>query len=124
MDNYQILFKNAQCAPNINFNGNSCYPLEVIENMIKIYYNTDDNKNDKVNILYNNKLINISLYDLKTQYKDYINNLKNNKEDYKTFLVDLLSQLMILNKNKIFNNKKNKYHNMNKQYNWLLLPAF
>lgn len=122
---YKVLFQNAQCAPNVEFTGNSCYPLEVIEEIYNNYYNDDDNKNDKVKILYNKEYKEITLNELNNNYKNFINNMKNtNKEEYKTFLVDIISQLMLLEKNKVLNEKKNKFRNMNKQYNWLLLPAF
>jgi len=130
---YERLFQNAQikngqCAPNVEFSGNSCYPLEVIEKMFDLYYNDSErnNKDDKVKILFNNNNIEVSLKDLKEKdiYINYINNLKKDDEQYKTFLVNLLSQIMILDKNKINNVNKNKPRNMQKHYNWLLIPSF
>lgn len=123
---YKILFQNAQCAPNVEFKGNSCYPLKVIEEMINEYYNDKkiNNKDDKITILFKGENIKITLKELFINYKEYINNLKKDKEQYKTFLVDILSQIMQLNKNNIINENKNKLRNMNKQYNWLLIPSF
>ena len=128
---YETLFQNAQikngqCAPNVEFSGNSCYPLEVIEEMFDLYYNDSErnNKDDKVKISFNNNTVEVSLKDLKEKeiYINYINDLKKDDKQYKTFLVNLLSQIMILDKNKVNNNKKNKPRNMQKHYNWLLIP--
>ena len=130
---YETLFQNAQikngqCAPNVEFSGNSCYPLEVIEEMFDLYYNDSErnNKDDKVKISFNNNTVEVSLKDLKEKeiYINYINDLKKDDKQYKTFLVNLLSQIMILDKNKVNNNKKNKPRNMQKHYNWLLIPSF
>lgn len=111
---------NTQCAANINFIGNSCYPIEVLEEMIKDLCNSDDFKNVKVKY-YDKVEKEDSLINVMNLNK--INKLKNKNEiEYKKFIVDILNQVM--DNIKMEKTSGKGYKNMKKQYNWLLIPLF
>lgn len=111
---------NTQCAANINFIGNSCYPTEVLEEMIKDLCNSDDFKNVKVKY-YDKVEKEDSLINVMNLNK--INKLKNKNEiEYKKFIVDILNQVM--DNIKMEKTSGKGYKNMKKQYNWLLIPLF
>lgn len=112
---------NSQCSANIKFIGNSCYPVDVLEEMINELCLSDDFKNSKVNYYYKKEKKEDTLINI--MKLDKIKKLKNkNLIDYKKFLVDILNQIMHNIKIEKLNGKG--FKNMNKQYNWLLIPLF
>lgn len=118
------LIKNSRCAANVKFEGNSCYPLEVLEEMIKSLSSDDNHNNTLINYLFNNKTKQMKISEVLNN-KHVISLKKQNKLLYKTFLVDVLDQVMSTIKIEKMNSKYDKkYKNMKKQYNWLLVPIF
>ena len=118
------LIKNSRCAANVKFEGNSCYPLEVLEEMIKSLSLDDNHNNTLINYLFNNKTKQMKISEVLNN-KHVISLKKQNKLLYKTFLVDVLDQVMSTIKIEKMNSKYDKkYKNMKKQYNWLLVPIF
>lgn len=111
---------NTQCAANIKFIGNSCYPIEVLEEMIKDLCESNDFNKIKIHYKYNGDKID-TLNNIMKLNKVKI--LKNkNQIDYKKFIVNLLNQ--VIENIKIEKTNGNGFKNMNKQYNWLLIPIF
>ena len=120
MDALKTKIKNAQCAANIEFNGNSCYSVEVLEEMINQLSKDPNHRDVNVKFVVNGK----SKSDKIANIMD-IPNVKRMKQeniiDYKKFLVDMLEQVMDTIK---IEKSNGGYKNMKKQYNWLLVPIF
>lgn len=116
----KIKLKNAQCAANVDFVGNSCYSIEVLEDMIN-NISSDNLGNKTVKIKFNDEM-----KDIKIKNVLDIENVKRMKKvndlDYKKFLVDVIEQFM--NEIKMEKKNGNGFKNMKKHYNWLLLPIF
>lgn len=113
---------NTQCAANIEFIGNSCYPIEVLEEMVDDLCNCEDFKHTIVNYYYKkdkkkDELINV----MKLSNIEHLK--EKNQIEYKKFIVDILSQV-IQNIKMEKTNNSNEFKNMKKQYNWLLIPLF
>ena len=55
MDALKTKIKNAQCAANIEFNGNSCYSVEVLEEMINQLSKDPNHRDVNVKFVVNGK---------------------------------------------------------------------
>lgn len=117
----KIKLKNAQCAANVEFKNNSCYSIEALEDIINGLVNDENHKDTIINYKFNtetlsDKVCNVINMDNVKRMK------KKNEDDYKKFLVDIISQVMDTVKIEKRGGKGLK--NMKKHYNWLLLPIF
>lgn len=119
MSEINLKIKNAVCAPGINFSGNSCYPLEMIEEIFERLCDSEY-KNNIVHYKFGNEKRECKLIELKSLSN--FNNLKKDKINYKKFLVDIIDQ--VIGELKVKKINKEGFKNMHKHYNWIILPMF
>lgn len=94
-----------QCAPGIFYNGKSCIPIDILENMLDIY--KSNNPKELIDIIIDNKTQKLEISDSKIT--DRLNYIKqSNPITYKKNVVDILTQLL-----------KNL-----KQTDWITKPIF